>query len=211
MIQTARRCSPRARSQRQAATKKSMDKRLMLGAAFDTELGWMAVAFRENVLRGVVFGHPTREQAERSLEKYLNVSEGTVTWVGESKLELRRRVISDLIERLRLVAAGEPVIFHDVKIDDGHLTPFGRRIVAACRRIPWGRTSSYGELAAAAGSPSAARAVGQVMAKNRYPLVVPCHRVLGAGGKIGGFSAPGRLSTKRRLLEMEKDAVTSQG
>jgi methylated-DNA-[protein]-cysteine S-methyltransferase len=205
MIQSAARLSPRARSQRQAATKKSVDKRLMVGAAFETELGWVAVAFHENVLRGVVFGHPTRERATRFLEKYLDISQGAMAWAGESELEKGPRVMRDLIEKLRLMAAGEPVIFHDVKIDDGHLTPFGRRIVAACRRIPWGRTSSYGELAAAAGSPGAARAVGQVMAKNRYPLVVPCHRVLGAGGKIGGFSAPGRLNTKRRLLEMESD------
>lgn len=203
MIQSAARRQSRVGSQRQAAAKKSVDERLMLGTAFGTELGWMAVAFHENVLRGVVFGHPTRERAARSLEKNLNASEGAILWADDSGLEQRPRAMRDLIEKLRLVAAGEPVMFHGVKIDDGHLTTFGRRIVAACRRIPWGRTSSYGDLAAACGSPGAARAVGQVMAKNRYPLVVPCHRVLGAGGKIGGFSAPGRLGTKRRLLEME--------
>ena len=93
--------------------------------------------------------------------------------------------------------------FSDVPLALDHLTPFGRRVVAACRRIPWGQTRSYGELAAECGSPGAARAVGSVMAKNRYPLIVPCHRVLAAGGELGGYSAPDGLKMKRRLLAME--------
>ncbi len=179
----------------------------LAAVAFETELNWMAVAFGKNLLQGIVFGHPSRDRAKRSLVKYLHVSDGAFLWTNESELDTQPWEIRDLIQKLRRVATGEPVIFHDVKIDDGHLTPFGRQIVAACRRIPWGRTSSYGELAAACGSPGAARAVGQVMAKNRYPLVVPCHRVLSAGGKIGGFSAPDGLKMKRRLLDMEREAV----
>ena len=77
------------------------------------------------------------------------------------------------------------------------------RVIAACRRIPWGETRSYGDLATECGSPGAARAVGSVMAKNRYPLIVPCHRVLAAGGDIGGYSAADGLVMKRRLLAAE--------
>ena len=108
-----------------------------------------------------------------------------------------------LVDGLRRFADGEPVDFSGAPIAQDHLTPFARRVVAACRRIRWGQATSYGELAAKCGAAGAARAVGSVMAKNRFPLVVPCHRVLAASGKLGGYSAPGGLTTKRRLLEME--------
>jgi methylated-DNA-[protein]-cysteine S-methyltransferase len=117
--------------------------------------------------------------------------------------EEQPKTIRSVIERLERYAAGDEVTFGDVAVDERHLTHFGRRVAQACRRIPAGQTRSYGELAAACGSPGAARAVGQVMAKNRYPLVVPCHRVLAAGGLLGGFSAPQGLAMKRRLLAME--------
>jgi methylated-DNA-[protein]-cysteine S-methyltransferase len=99
------------------------------------------------------------------------------------------------------------VDFSYVPLALDHLTPFARQVVVACRRISWGLVSSYGELAARCGSPGAARAVGSVMAKNRYPLVVPCHRVLAAGGALGGYSAPDGLRMKRRLLAMERNAT----
>ncbi|MEX1224432.1 MAG: MGMT family protein, partial [Pirellulales bacterium] len=73
----------------------------------------------------------------------------------------------------------------------------------ACRRIPIGQTMSYAELAAVAGSPGAARAVGNIMAGNRVPIIVPCHRVVGSGGSLGGYSSSGGLRTKRRLLSLE--------
>jgi len=85
-----------------------------------------------------------------------------------------------------------PVEFDRVVVDDAHLTPFARRVTAACRRIPWGEVRTYGQLAAVCGSPDAARAVGRVMAANRYPLIVPCHRVLAAGGRLGGYSRAAR-------------------
>ncbi len=85
--------------------------------------------------------------------------------------------------------------------DHRHLTPFTRAVLNACRAIDAGRTASYGELAAVAGSPGAARAVGQAMHRNPTPILVPCHRVLAAGGGIGGFT-PG-LNLKRRLFAHE--------
>jgi O-6-methylguanine DNA methyltransferase len=100
--------------------------------------------------------------------------------------------------------------FADVPISLEHLSPFQRRVVAACRAIPRGGTKSYGLLAAAAGSPGAARAVGQVMATNRYPILVPCHRVVAAGGRLGGFSAPQGLSLKRQLLAFEASVADNE-
>ncbi len=194
---------------RQGKSTANLSNELHLTAvAFDTELGWMAVAFGKKRLHGIVFGHPTCERAKRSLSNNLRASDDAILWTDESRLDSQSPQLRGLIKKLRRVATGEPEIFQDVMIDDGHLTPFGRKVVAACRRITWGRTSSYGMLAAASGSPGAARAVGQVMAKNRFPFVVPCHRVLSTGGKLGGFSAPDGLKMKRRLLEMEREAFT---
>jgi methylated-DNA-[protein]-cysteine S-methyltransferase len=106
-------------------------------------------------------------------------------------------------ERLARFADGESVDFDDLPISLTGMTVFQKRVVAACRAIPWGETVSYGQLATIVGRPGAARAVGTVMRKNRYPLIVPCHRVLASGGNLGGYSAPQGLVMKRRLLTLE--------
>jgi methylated-DNA-[protein]-cysteine S-methyltransferase len=90
-----------------------------------------------------------------------------------------------------------------VGLDYGPAGPFVRRVYDALRKVPRGSVVSYGELAERAGSPGAARAVGQAMAKNALPLLVPCHRVLASGARLGGFSAPGGVAKKRELLRME--------
>lgn len=90
-----------------------------------------------------------------------------------------------------------------VRIDLGSESTFQREVTQACRTIPFGETLTYGQLADLAGYPGAARAVGSVMANNLIPLVIPCHRVVAAGGKLGGFSAPGGSNTKKRLLQLE--------
>jgi methylated-DNA-[protein]-cysteine S-methyltransferase len=91
----------------------------------------------------------------------------------------------------------------DVAIDDSAAPEFHRHVWAAARRIPPGHTRSYLELALALQAPQAARAVGQALGRNPFPIVVPCHRVLAARGQSGGFSAPGGVRTKLRLLEIE--------
>jgi methylated-DNA-[protein]-cysteine S-methyltransferase len=175
----------------------------VLAVAFETDLGWMAIAHQDGVLRGIVFGHTDRSRAVKALERNLGRDRESSSVADWMPLDYQPAAIVDVVERLVRFADGEPVDFGDVVVDESHLTPFGKRIVKACRRIPTGQTRSYGELATESGSPGAARAVGQVMARNRYPLVVPCHRVLAAGGRIGGFSAPQGLNMKRRLLELE--------
>ena len=89
------------------------------------------------------------------------------------------------------------------------LSPFARSVLAACKTVKYGQTISYGQLAAKAGSPKASRAIGGVMARNATPLIIPCHRVIRGDGKIGGFSAIGGVSLKKRLLQMEHHAFTS--
>lgn len=98
---------------------------------------------------------------------------------------------------------GEPVDFSAIPLDTSGLSATERAIYAALREVPYGRTTTYGELAARVGQPGAARAVGMAMARNPWPLIVPCHRVLAKGGALHGFSAPGGLDTKRRMLAME--------
>src|SRR4029453_16481188 len=105
--------------------------------------------------------------------------------------------------RLQSYAAGNDERFDDVPLDLSHLSAFQTRVVRACRSISRGRVRSYSDLAAAAGSSGAARAVGSVMAKNRFPIIIPCHRVVGAAGSLGGFSARDGVNTKRRMLELE--------
>jgi len=98
--------------------------------------------------------------------------------------------------------AGKAVRF-SVDIDLADAPPFHRSVLAACRRVDYGQTVSYGQLARKVGNPRAARAVGQAMARNPLPLVVPCHRVLHSDETLGGFSSPGGLSEKEKMLRLE--------
>jgi methylated-DNA-[protein]-cysteine S-methyltransferase len=110
------------------------------------------------------------------------------------------RGIAAIVALLR----GEQTSLADVPLDMGGLPEFHQRVYEFARQIPAGSTCTYGELATRLGSPGAARAVGQAMGRNPFPPVVPCHRVLAAGGKIGGFTAPGGTSTKLRMLAIER-------
>jgi methylated-DNA-[protein]-cysteine S-methyltransferase len=99
---------------------------------------------------------------------------------------------------------GEATDFSGFTLDLGDQDAFFKQIYAAARQVGWGRTTTYGTLAKELGAgPEAARDVGQAMAKNPVPLIIPCHRVLAAGGKVGGFSAPGGSAAKLRMLELE--------
>lgn len=159
--------------------------------AFPSELGWMALIGAEDVVLQLVFGHNSPQAAIRALDAEL----ADDARIGQGHQQLA--------ERLQAFAAGERVDFADVRIDLGPQTDFQRRVVKHCRRIPFGRTLTYGELARRAGSPRAARAVGNTMATNRTPLIVPCHRVVPASAGVGRYSAGEGTRTKLRLLEAE--------
>ncbi|MDQ6433814.1 methylated-DNA--[protein]-cysteine S-methyltransferase [Mesorhizobium sp. LHD-90] len=112
--------------------------------------------------------------------------------------------IAEAIDAAKRYFAGETVDFSGIRLDLGDQEAFFQRIYDALRQIGWGRTTTYGALAKQLGAgPEAARDVGQAMAKNPVPLIIPCHRVLAAGGKVGGFSAPGGATSKVRMLELE--------
>jgi methylated-DNA-[protein]-cysteine S-methyltransferase len=110
-----------------------------------------------------------------------------------------QRVIDDVV----VLLTGQARDFSRVKLDTGAISDFQRRVYDIARAIPAGSTLTYGELAERLGDKQLARDVGEALGQNPFPIIVPCHRVMAAGGKMGGFSAPGGVGTKLRLLSIE--------
>ena len=112
--------------------------------------------------------------------------------------------VAEAVAAVKRYFAGEETDFSALALDLRDQDAFFMQVYAAARQVGWGRTTTYGTLAKELGAgPEAARDVGQAMAKNPVPLIIPCHRVLAAGGKVGGFSAPGGAATKIHMLKLE--------
>lgn len=111
--------------------------------------------------------------------------------------------VRDVVRRVKAHLEGTIQDFSQVPLDIENRTPFYRDVYEASRKIPSGKTVTYGELAKAVGRPAAARAVGQALSKNPIMLIVPCHRIVGSSGNAVGFSAPGGVQTKARMLALE--------
>ena len=111
--------------------------------------------------------------------------------------------VKDAVARVREHLAGKPQDLARVPLDISGLTPFNAKVIRAAQAVPAGRTATYGDIAGVVGAPGASRAVGRAMATNPWPVIVPCHRVVAAGGGTGGFSAYGGLVTKERMLQLE--------
>ena len=111
--------------------------------------------------------------------------------------------VTAAVAEIRRLLSGEDRDLSWIALDMNGVPDFDRRVYTEARSIRRGETLTYGEIAARLGDPGLARAVGQALGRNPFAIVVPCHRVLAAGGKPGGFTAPGGLATKRRLLEIE--------
>jgi len=135
------------------------------------------------------------------------------SFVAELRQRLAADVIrspartADIVHQLRAYFAGERRSF-DVRLDLRHTTSFQRRVLMAAARVPAGQVVSYGEIARRIGDPRGSRAVGQALRRNPVPIVIPCHRVVAAGGRIGGYT--GGLTIKRKLLRLE-GAVAAAG
>ncbi len=137
-------------------------------------------------------------------------SEAGITGVLLPGMRVRGDVASDApgpvlaaVAGMRAVLAGERRDLREVVLDEEGVDDFRRAVYAATRAVRPGETATYGEIARAIGAPDAARAVGSALGSNPYPIVVPCHRVLASTGALHGFSAPGGIATKRRMLEIE--------
>ncbi len=160
---------------------------------FDTALGRCGIAWRGE--RVVATSLPEGDDA-RVLGALAR--RAGPTGAGEPPAAVAEGVAA--IRRL-LAGAAESFAFLPLDLDD--VPDFDRRVYDVALAIPAGETRTYGDVARAIGEPGAARAVGRALGDNPFPIVVPCHRVLAAGGAIGGFSAPGGIATKRRLLAIE--------
>ena len=163
-------------------------------ALFDTPIGPCAIAWGEGGIVGLQLPEKSRgATAARLLRRY-----------PESREELPPPEIQTAIEATVALLSGEATDLGFVQIDLDGISDFDRGVYEVARSIPPGRTLTYGEIAKRIGEPGAARAVGKALGSNPFPIVVPCHRVLGADGKVGGFSANGGVETKVRILAIEK-------
>ena len=150
--------------------------------------GWIGLAWSEQGLVKVTLPQPTETETRRQLPR------------ASGSLQPSGLDVAAFVDKLRRYFSGEAVGF-DEPLDPEVGTAFQKRVWTLTRAIPRGTTRTYGELALEAGSPGAARAVGQAMARNPWPIVVPCHRVVGHAGGLTGFG--GGLGMKERMLLME--------
>jgi methylated-DNA-[protein]-cysteine S-methyltransferase len=118
--------------------------------------------------------------------------------------------VREAVDEIVALIAGERRDLHAIALDMAEVPEFHRRVYAVARDILPGEVLTYGEVARRIGEPGAAQAVGQALGKNPFPIIVPCHRVLAAGGKTGGFSARGGVETKFRLLTIERARTSAE-
>ena len=161
---------------------------------FDTASGIAAIAWSEAGIIGFRLPATSAEATERSLLR---------RFAGAVRTEPPPEVAGIVAAAQRYFAGGK-ADFSDVRVDLGEQAPFFAQVYERVRKLGWGETVTYGAVAKELGAgPEAARDVGQAMAANPVPLIIPCHRVLAAGGRIGGFSAPGGADAKLRMLAIE--------
>lgn len=161
---------------------------------FETALGFVGIAWSEDGLIRLSLFQRDRAAVERRMERLEFVGGDVADGPGW---------VAALVADIRAYAEGEPVDFSAVPVDLAGVDDFRRAIYDTARRLGFGETTTYGELAGRAGHAGLSRETGQALGSNPVPLVIPCHRILAAGGRIGGFSAPGGAATKQRMLALE--------
>ena len=154
---------------------------------FETALGFCGIAWSAAGITSLRLPDKTAEAAERAVRRR----------TPEAEPGVPPPAVADVVAAVKRYFEGAITDFAGVTLDLDGQDAFFTQIYAAARRVGWGHTTTYGA------GPEAARDVGQAMAHNPVPLIIPCHRVLAAGGKIGGFSAPGGTVTKVKMLELE--------
>ena len=167
---------------------------------FDTAIGACGIAWTEDAIAAVQLPEASEEGTKHRLRRYTGVlPEGVPP-----------PFVQQAIARIRQLLAGAKDDLGDLPLALEGVPPFHQRVYALARAIPPGEVVTYGELARRLGEPGASRAVGQALGKNPFAPVVPCHRVLAAGGRPGGFSAEGGAETKLKMLEIEKARFGSE-
>lgn len=162
-------------------------------ALFETAIGCCGIVWSGRGVAGVQLPERSEDATRRRLLRRFPAARGAAP----------PQDIQRAIDGIVALLGGEPRDLTAVTIDTAGVADFNRRVYAIARTIAPGATLSYGEIAERLGDRSSARDVGQALGQNPFPIIVPCHRVLAAGGKVGGFSAPGGVVTKLRLLTIE--------
>lgn len=163
-------------------------------ALFDTPIGTCGIAWSKSGIAGLQLPEPTSEATRQRLLRRWPAAVETAPPAG----------VQRAIERIRDLLSGTGTDLQDIPLDLDGVPEFNRKVYDVARGIPPGQTLTYGDIAKRMGvGPEAAREVGQALGRNPIAIIVPCHRVLAANGKMGGFSANGGASTKRRMLEIE--------
>ena len=163
-------------------------------ALFDTAIGPCGIAWNGRGVAGVQLPEGSPDETRARLRRRF----------AEAREAPPPAPVQRAIDGVVALLRGEPSELDAVTLDMEGVPPFHRRVYEIARTIPPGTTLSYGEIAARMGEPGAARDVGQALGQNPFAIIVPCHRVLAANGKVGGFSARGGIRTKLRLISSER-------
>jgi len=165
-------------------------------ALFDTAVGTCGIAWGDHGIAGTQLPEHTGAATRARLQqRFPNAKEVAPT-----------SEIAETIRRIVALLRGERIDLADIAVDMASIPAFERQVYVAAREIPAGATKTYGEIAKRIGHPMQAREVGVALARNPFAIVVPCHRVVAANGKTGGFSAGGGIKTKLKLLGIEGGA-----
>ncbi len=167
---------------------------------FDTAIGWAGIAWED---RGLIGAHLPERDQEIVRRSFLKKFPGAVQASPPAPL-------AEVIERIRALMRGEKADLSDAPLDLARVPEFNARVYEITRRIAAGQTLTYGDIAVQLGDKLLARDVGAALGKNPWPIIVPCHRVTAAGGKLGGFSARGGAQTKLKLLAIEGAPAAGQ-
>ncbi len=181
---------------------------------FKTSLGWFVLAgyqtsscksLNNYSVQRLLIGNDTKREAEARWKNEIQTG-----W-------LSRQVFSNHLNKIRFsnwypqcrlklekYGSGSHVDFSTIACNLASMTPFQQQVLHATRKVASGKVQTYGEIAQQVGRPQAARAVGGTMARNPIPIIIPCHRIVGSNGKLTGFTAPGGLSLKQKLLKLER-------
>lgn len=170
-------------------------------ALFPSPIGRCALVWGDGGVRGLAL--PERDEASilRRLRTQFDAPESATPTEG----------VAQVIQRVQALLGGQADDLLSVELDYATVPPFHQRVYVEARRVAFGTTVTYGELAKRLLAPGAARAVGQALGKNPFAIIVPCHRIVAASGKLGGFTAHGGATTKQRLLEIEGSETSRTG
>ena len=160
---------------------------------FDTPIGRCAIVWRDSHVVGAALPEATDAAMRRQLGRRF----------PDAREDCPPKFVRAGISAVGDLLGGAPADLSFIQVDLSGVAEFERQVYGAARAIPPGEVRTYGEVAEAIGVPGAARAIGRALGRNPVPIIIPCHRILASAGGSGGFSAPGGVSTKLKMLEME--------